>query len=233
MMVFLPSIGRGNHEFIDLACGLARHGLRVLLPEPRGFEGSTGPTRDITLYDLAEDVGAVIRQEGGGPAIVLGHAFGNWVARLLATASPELVRSVGLIAAASGELPKSLILDVELSADVLKPEDRRLEALRRAFFAHGNDPNPWLNGWNKAVNIYQREAASRVPSEVWFAAGNVPILDLQGACDPFRPVETRRDLRNALGDRVTVRVIENASHALPAEKPAEVVAAVTDWVARL
>ena len=60
----------------------------------------------------------------------------------------------------------------------------------------------------------------------------MPILDLQAALDPWRPPETRDDLRVELGaNRVTVRVIDDAGHALIPEQPAAVAAAVLDWIA--
>ena len=46
-----------------------------------------------TLHDLANDIAAVIRNAGnGGPAVIVGHAFGSWVARMTAVDHPELVR---------------------------------------------------------------------------------------------------------------------------------------------
>jgi hypothetical protein len=37
--------------------------------------------RYCAAHDLAGDVAAAIEHAGGGPAVVPGHAFGNWVAR--------------------------------------------------------------------------------------------------------------------------------------------------------
>jgi pimeloyl-ACP methyl ester carboxylesterase len=233
LVVLLPSIGRGTAEFVNLSRSFAARGFRFLLPEPRGFGASRGPIDGITLHDLAEDTAAVIRAEGGGPAIVLGHAFGNWVARLLATTNPDLVLGVGLIAAAAKNWPKSLIADIEISSDTSQADEVRLAALRAAFFAPGNDPHPWLAGWNHAVNISQRDAAACVPAETWYAAGTVPLLDLQGDCDPFRPLSSRYELRDALGSRVVVKVIGQASHALPVEKPSEMLDAVIGWAKTL
>lgn len=51
------------------------------------------------MEDLADDVAAVIDQLGHAPAVVLGHAFGNWVARVVATSHPDKVAAVILTAA--------------------------------------------------------------------------------------------------------------------------------------
>ena len=50
-----------------------------MLVQPRGCEGSTLPVGGHTLADLAGDVAAVLRHLDHGPAVLLGHAFGNRV----------------------------------------------------------------------------------------------------------------------------------------------------------
>jgi len=59
------------------------------------------------------------------------------------------------------------------------------------------------------------------------------LLDLQAALDPFKPRETTNELREELGERVTIAVIPDASHALIPEQPAAVVAAIVDWMRKL
>ena len=58
----------------------------------------------------------------------------------------------------------------------------------------------------------------------------MPLLDLQADNDPFHPIERMNELKDELGDRVSVTVIRNASHALLPEQPAAVVAAIVAWV---
>jgi len=98
-VVILPSRGRGADDYDEVARRAAAAGYRVLRPQPRGIGGSTGPMKGLTLHDLARDVAAVIEHERAGPAVVVGHAFGNWVARMTAVDHPELVRGVAILAA--------------------------------------------------------------------------------------------------------------------------------------
>ncbi|HEX4556698.1 MAG TPA: alpha/beta fold hydrolase, partial [Xanthobacteraceae bacterium] len=90
LIALLPSLGRGAEDFDPIAEKLAAAGFRVLRPQPRGIGRSKGPMTGIDLHDYANDVAAAIEHAGGGPAFVVGHAFGNRVARLLATVRPEL-----------------------------------------------------------------------------------------------------------------------------------------------
>jgi pimeloyl-ACP methyl ester carboxylesterase len=41
------------------------------------------------------------------------------------------------------------------------------------------------------------------------------------------------DLKNEFGDRVTVTVVPDASHALPVEQPEAVLRAIIAWASRL
>ena len=62
-LVLLPSLGRDSDDFDVIAAALADGGYRVLRPAPRGMAGSRGPLQDITLWDLADDVAAVIEAD--------------------------------------------------------------------------------------------------------------------------------------------------------------------------
>ena len=88
-VVLLPGRGRDSLDFDDFAAGIAKAGFRVLRPQPRGAGDSHGPMQNLTLHDFARDIAAVIRHDGSGPAVIVGHAFGNWVGRMTATDYPD------------------------------------------------------------------------------------------------------------------------------------------------
>jgi pimeloyl-ACP methyl ester carboxylesterase len=228
-VVLLPSTGRGQEDFDQLAAALAKDGYHVLRPQPRGIGESKGTMTGITYHDFARDIAAVIRQAGGGPAVIAGHAYGNWIARVVSTDFPDLVRGVVLVAAGAKNFPPSLSNEITTINDATKPESVRLKALQVAFFAPGHDPSPWLEGWYPAVTKAQREAGSKTSRESWWSGGTVPMLDLVAADDPFRPQETLEELKISFGARVAVRVIPNASHALPDEQPEAVARCIVDW----
>ena len=233
-IVLLPSLGRDSEDFDVVAAGLARDGLHVLRPQPRGILGSRGLlTGGITQHDFARDVAEVIRQLGGGRAVVAGHAYGNWVARQTATDWPDLVRGVILVAAAARNAPHHLGQVVSDAGDPTLPETARLASLREGFFAPGHDPRVWLSGWHHQVKPAQRAAAQAVPRDEWWGAGKAPILDLQAEHDPFNPPAMRQEMRDAYGPRVTVRRIADASHALIPEQPEAVVREISAWVRAL
>src|ERR1700722_11002366 len=180
LIVMLPSRGRGAEDFDDVASELVKAGFRVLRPQPRGAVLSRGPTQNLTLHDLASDVAAVIRNAGdGGPAIIVGHAFGSWVARMTAIDYPELVRGVVMAAAAAKAYPagfdgaKALSEAVRKAGDFTLPDTERLGYLRRAFFAPKSDANGWLQGWHPAADEVQSDAG-RAPKQSECGRGGVP-----------------------------------------------------------
>jgi pimeloyl-ACP methyl ester carboxylesterase len=229
-LVMLPSSSRDSLDFDDIAERFARAGFRVLRPQPRGTAGSTGPMTGLTLHDLASDVARVIERMAGGPAFVLGHAFGQWIGRCVAADHPNLVRGVILAAAAAKSADPALRDELAKCVDTSLPDDVRLAALRVAFFAPGHDPSSWLGNWHPEASKAQRTASAATPQEHWWNAGTVPVLDIQAEHDPWRPPATRNGIRDDLGaDRVTVVMIPDASHALIPEQPDAVVQAVLRW----
>jgi pimeloyl-ACP methyl ester carboxylesterase len=234
-IVLLPSLGRGAGDFDPIAERLAGAGFRVLRPQPRGIGDSRGPMTGINLHDYAADVAALIEHDGGDAAFVVGHAFGNRVARMLATLRPELVRAVSLIAANVGHAPSppKVREAIKASANPALPDAERLAALQFAFFAPGNDARSWLAGWHPDVLAAQRLAGDRTSREQDYAAGQAPILYLQPDHDPLAHAQDADEFKRALGDRVTIVVIRNASHAAVAEAPDAISDALIDYARAL
>jgi pimeloyl-ACP methyl ester carboxylesterase len=230
-LVLLPSRGRGAEDFDEVAQRLAQAGYRVLRPQPRGIGQSTGPMTDITLHDLGNDIAAVIRDQAREPVVIIGHAFGNWVARVTSVDHPELVRGVVIVAAAAKKYPAGLSEHVDRSADMSLPDAQRLESLRYAFFAPGHDASVWLRGWYPEVSESQRLAGKATKQSDWWSGGKVPMLDLQAGSDPFKPESSRNEVKDEFGERVTMVVIPGAGHALVPEAPDAVVAAIVKWEA--
>ncbi len=230
IVVLLPSLGRGSDDFDDLAGRLAGAGYRALRPSPRGIGGSAGPMTGVTLHDFARDVAGVIESEGGGPAVVVGHAFGNWVARTTAADRPDLVRAVVLLAAGHRGYPQAVRDSLTKCFDLAAPHEERMAALKHAFFAPGHDPTAWLEGWHPELARAERAAAAATPIEEWWSAGTAPILDVQAREDAFAPRAGSAKLRAELGERVTIAVIPDAGHALLPEQPEAVADAVIGFL---
>lgn len=229
-IVLLPSLGRGAGDFTPMANVFEKEGFRVLRPQPRGIGASTGPVY-ADLHDCSNDIAAVLETDGNGPAIMVGHAFGNRVSRLLATIRPDLVTGVVLVAANVGAAPSppKIREAIRNSADSSLPDAVRLDALRLVFFAPGNDAAPWLDNWYPDVLAAQRHAGDQTARTEDFAAGSAPVLYMQPSHDPLAHANDAVEYKAALGERLTVVKIPNASHAAIAEQPDFIAREIVAW----
>lgn len=236
-IVLLPSRGRGAEDFDPVVPYLVKRNYQVIRPEPRGIGKSHGAMKDITLKDLAGDIDEVIKQVAGGkPVVIVGHAFGNWVARMTAVEHPEHVRGVVIVAAAAKKYPGAmpeLVEKVRHATDMTVPEADRLAALKYGFFVREKDARAWLGGGYAEVSKSQRAAGNATPQAQWWSGGDTPLLEIQGDLDPFKPKETRGEMKEEFGDRITTVVIPDASHALVPEQPEKLAEALDGWIGTL
>jgi pimeloyl-ACP methyl ester carboxylesterase len=231
-LLLAPSLGRGADDFWAVAEKLRMFGYAVLAPEPFGIR-ATQNLADATLETLSRHLLDAVPQDGSA-VVVVGHAFGNWVARMAAVLCPERVAAVVLLAAAQRTIPADMKPSIDGSHDDALSESERLEHLQRAFFAPGNDARVWLAGWYPSLVAGQRTAAARSDRARWWHAGGVvPILDVHAAQDAIAPAANAMELSAELGARVTTVTIDNAGHALLPEQPQQVAEAIHAFVRRL
>lgn len=234
-VVLIPSLGRGTEDFDMLLRPLLHAGLRLILPEPRGIEGSS-PLRDgETLHDMASDIAAIIEAEAAAPAVLVGHAAGNWVARVLAHDRPDLTRAVALLAAiVTNVVPETVKTSISASFDMSLSDEERLGHLQRAYFAAGSDASVWLDGWWPEVAAQQRQAARQTLDQDWVrAADRFPLLYVGAAEDVISPPPEPDLLRETIGPKAECVVIGSAGHALLPEQPEAVAHALVSWIAEI
>ncbi|MES2421893.1 MAG: alpha/beta hydrolase [Pseudomonadota bacterium] len=238
-IVILPSLGRSAEDYDKVAEYLAEDGFRVIRPEPRGIKNSRGPMADLTLHDFAADVAMVMDDRKTGSAIIVGHAWGSQPARMLAVDRPDLVQGVVMAAASVGKLPPGstekpygrLREAIDGSGNPKLPREQRLTYLKQAFFAPGNDPSSWLEGWYHETHDAQAHARNVTPINTYFSAGkSVPILDLQGEHDA---VVVKNVLQALVGDRVETKVITGSGHAMAPEQPKKMADAIAAFANRI
>lgn len=230
-IVLLPGGSLSVGYLSDLADALAAAGFRAVRVNPRGAGASTGPMSDLTLHDFAADVAGVIEELGLAPANVLGHAFGNRIARTVAADHPELVRAVILVAAGGKVEPQpeaqralqTLFTPSASEADVL-------DAMRWMVGAPENAASVWARFKNDrapAAAGAQMAAAQATPLEEWWSPpGDTPYLVIQGLKDAAAPAENGHLLKEELGERVTLVDIPGAGHLQPLEAPGPLADAV-------
>ncbi|MBW1985194.1 MAG: alpha/beta hydrolase [Deltaproteobacteria bacterium] len=222
-IVLLASAGRSVSDFNELAINLADNGFRTVAVESRGVGKSSLPDDDYNLHDLAKDVHQVLNQLGGiknGKVHLVGHAFGNRVARMFASDHPKLSKSVILIASGGlVEMSEEAREALHGSFMLFLPKKTRLQHIRNAFFTPSSEiPDHWIDGWYPKGAAKQGKAKS-TPLKEWWSSGKVPILILQGEDDTVAPPGNATAMKKEFSDRVTVVMVPDAGHAMLPEQP--------------
>ena len=235
VVVLVPSFARSASDFNELVTHLNRNGYRTLAVQPRGVEGSELPSMQGTLHTYAADVEQVLNAEAAGePVVVLGHAYGNRVARTFASDFPERTRALILLAA-GGEAPTPPETGNAILLAMVKivPEARRREAVQLAFFAKGNPvADYWIRGWYPRAGLAEQMASAATPYSEWGAGGEAPILVLD-AQEDTEAAHGGAQLQDQFPNRVQLREIPNAGHALLNERPKRIRDEVIDYLATL
>ena len=234
-IVMFASAGREASDFNELAGRLTEAGYAVTLFEAPGIHGVQASKEAPTLFDLADDV-AIYLETRETPVVVLGHAFGNRLARTVATRHPGQVRGVILLAAGGLKpIPEKANTALMQSFDPhLTPQEHR-EAVRYGFFAGANEiPDHWLRGWHPETGRLQGAATRSTDSTLWWSAGGKPLLVITGLQDTIAPPADTIDLLEAgLREQVSAVRIDGAGHALLPEVPDQLGTAITAWLADL
>lgn len=242
-VVLLPSLGRPGSDLAVLADAAARRGWEAVTVDLHGVGASPALPAGADLHTAAADVADLIGPTGGGlgpggavgPAVLVGHAFGNRVARCVAADHPDLIGGLILLGC-GGRIPGDDEARAALHScfDADLGMEEHLAAVATAFFAPGADPSVWRDGWWPAAARAQAAAGAATPVEEWWLPpAPIKVLAVVGAEDRISPPANALALVGALGGRGELLVVPGAGHALVPERPREVVAAVTGFLDRL
>lgn len=229
--------GHGQHidSLKSITQRLTEYGFKTISINLRGIGKSKGSLENITLHDLAADVAGVIVKLNIAPVNVLGHAFGNRVARCLATDHTHLVKSVIILAAGGHIPPKPEIMDamIKLGEPKITHFERRI-LQKICLISPATDPVVLDQLPDRQPEVIQahRLASRAVPVDYWWDAGDKPILVIQGLDDVIAVPENGRFLKYQHGDRVTLIELPNAGHLLQLEKPEEIVKHIHEYLSK-
>jgi pimeloyl-ACP methyl ester carboxylesterase len=253
-VVLIPSLGRPGADCDDLASRLNVAGFStvVLSPVIRDVPDASpfGPgdydiPRTIwpvtgkhgqTFEDLADLVAAIVHETVDEPVHLIGHAYGQALARCTLMRHPEMARSLTLLACGRGVASDELNVSVRACFDsdlAERDRDSHLAHVARAFFAPGNDPAEWADGWLGDVAVLQMEALLHThPTWRTVSFEPTPVLLAQGLQDALAPPEDGRHYA-AEHPRVELVEIDGAGHALLPERPDELAQACLQFLSQV
>ena len=231
-VVMIPSLGRTAKDFDELASRLSNDGYQVICPEPRSVGSSNQKISELSMKDMAQDIADVINERVEGKrATLVGHAFGNRIARMTATEYPEMIDSVVLLCCGGKFPPKSEI--VKAMFKIFDPElsdGEHLSAIKKAFFAPMNDPLVWSNGWHGILAAVQTAATEELSVDYWWEAAGKDLLVVQPEFDAIATIENARQIVEELPNRSKLVIVPDSGHALLPEQPEIVQRVILEWL---
>ena len=188
---------------------------RVLVPDRRGHGRTPDVLGAYTYAAMAEETIAFLEKVARGPAHIIGYSDGGVVALQVALSRPDLVRSI-------------IVLSAHLSREGIVPQ----------FLARLDDPHPNSPQLAELRAAYGRTSPDGVEhwpvfhkkvSEMGSIGPSIATTQLRTIDRPTLVVSTDDDvidLRHTLSmyealPNAQLCIFPNASHALPREKPSE------------
>jgi 2-succinyl-6-hydroxy-2,4-cyclohexadiene-1-carboxylate synthase len=230
-------LGRGA----DWAPVAARLPVCVLAPDLPGHGASS--VAPVSMDETADALVALLDEQGIARAVVAGYSMGGRLALHLALRHPDRVAGLLLVAASAGlpeegERAARRALDAERAAALRADPDGFLErwyamplfdpldAAARARLAadrraHGNP-----EGWARALTAFSTGAQPWLGDRLHEI--RVPTVALAGSADAKFAALARR---MATAGPLTAEVVPGAGHALLAERPDAVAAALARLLA--
>jgi pimeloyl-ACP methyl ester carboxylesterase len=229
-LLMLHGWGQSSLSFMGAASALEQR-FRLLTPDLPGFGFSEAPKEAWGSAEYARVVAGLARAAGFESVNVLGHSFGGKVALALATAYPELVRRLVIVA--------SPIVRLAPEADV-RGRSRTYALVRKAA-----NLVPPLRGrvleWarNRYGSADYRAAGPlrptlvRVVNEDWrpaLPAVQAPVLLIWGSADAEVPLRVAEESMEGLANAELV-VLEGAGHFPFLDQPEAFAEAVARFLA--
>lgn len=193
-----------DHHLWDQAADHLEGIFDLILPDLRGFGGSTTVDTPYTMDDLASDIAGLLDQLGVEKAAIAGHSMGGYVALAFARLFPGRVSGLGLISSqVLADPPDRKEGRYKTAADVAeKGTGGVVDAMTTKFtsnpelqaFARKN-----MEGQSPAAFIGALKAmAERQDSTSLLASMKYPVVVLHGDADELIPVDRAREVREAL-----------------------------------
>jgi len=254
-LVLVHGGAQNAHTWDTVALALGRPLLAVDLPG----HGHSGWRADGAYHptNLADDVARVVELHALDASAVVGMSLGGLTSMQLAVRHPGLVRSLVMVDITPGvnaektkavtdfvDGPQSFASFDDLLARTKEFNPTRSESsLRRGILhnAHQLDDGSWQWNYDRGSHARTRAAvasgdstaaASPLPS-LWddFAAVSCPTMLVRGSLSPVVDDDDVAEARRLRPD-ITVEVVDGAGHSVQGDRPVELAALLTAWLAR-
>lgn len=190
-----------DHHLWDEIIPFLEDQFDLILPDLRGFGGSSTVDSFSSMEDYASDIAALLDHMGLPKAAIVGHSMGGYVALAFARLYPERVSSLGVVSSqvvadtperkegryksAAEVADKGIASVVETMAPKFTADTRFQEYARKSM--EQQQPAAYI-GALKAM-------AERVDSTPLLSTINYPVVLVHGDADALIPVDRAREVK--------------------------------------
>jgi pimeloyl-ACP methyl ester carboxylesterase len=206
-----------DHHLWDEVVPLLEDTFDLILPDLRGFGGSSTVDSFSAMEDYASDVAELLDQLGIQQTAIAGHSMGGYVALAFARLFPKRVRGLGLVASqvladpterkearyqSAAEVADKGVGSVVETMVPKFTADKKLQAFARQSMER--QPPAAYIGALKAM-------AERVDSTPLLSSFSFPVVLIHGDADQLIPIDRAREVKAALPQAHLVE-IRGAGH---------------------
>jgi pimeloyl-ACP methyl ester carboxylesterase len=247
-LVLVHGLGGSATNWCELVPLLARR-YRLLIPDLPGH-GRSDPLPAVSGLDsFADRVVAVMEEEGGVPAPVVGHSLGGVVALRLALRHPQAVSALVLAGSAGLSIGRPWLRELITANVVLRPgrlagrfrsRVSRSNRLRRLVFGFVSVADPVGLTDSAVEGFLAGQVLHTDTASAWQALRRddprrelehigCPVLVLWGGEDHQLPLEDAFEYTRRL--RAPLRTIAGCGHLLIGERPEACAHAIESFIA--
>lgn len=215
-----------DHTLWNETASLLEGDFDLILPDLRGFGGSTTIETPYLMSDMADDLAALLDHFGIEKTALAGHSMGGYVALAFAKKYPQRVSGLALVSSqAAADAPDRkegryktaqdvAEKGVEVVADAMTPKlssDAKVQAFARESI---------LRQGKAGVIGALKAMAEREDSMPILSSFDFPVVLIHGDADALIPLEKAQEIKEALPDAKLV-ILQGAGHLPMMELPGE------------
>jgi 2-hydroxy-6-oxonona-2,4-dienedioate hydrolase len=220
-VVIIAGLGLSSDFYRENVSGLARYGLRVVVPDLPGFGGTSGRKTGLDIADAAAWLHRFSYAIAIRSAVWVGHSIGCQIALSLAANHHERTTGLVLTGPTGARTRRRAHQVAALASVALREGAHVLWAVAREYVR--TTPWQYAGWWLRAARDRPLHNAARV---------RAPSLILVGTRDPVPPRDFLAELLKQL-PRSELQQVPGALHALPIEQPDEFNRRVAGFVHRV
>ena len=229
-----------DHSMFDRQVKVLRDDYRVITWDERGH-GETASPGPFTYWDSAKDVLALLDHLGVDKAVLGGMSQGGFLSMRAAMLEPNRVRALILIDTQAGlEDPANVESYNQLHEIWISQGPAPVQEIVSAIILGPGNWDDWYAKWaawtaadNEQFTLAYNALMGR--DDITSRLGEItcPALIIHGTADAAIPMAKAEALRDGLGGKTTLTVVEDGTHAANVSHPDEVNAAMANFLGTL